>query len=96
MYQSFKVIKIWWYLEYPSKKEYASYPAVMFNTSSMKGNGYGIFFVAAFSFLKFIQVFNLPFFLGTTTMGDNHVASFTNWINPTTNNLSISCLTTIT
>jgi hypothetical protein len=47
----------------------------MFNTSSVKGNGYGDFFVGAFSFLKSIQIFNLPFFLGTITMGDNHIAS---------------------
>jgi hypothetical protein len=46
----------------------------MFNISAIKGNVYGSFFVAAFSFLKSIQILNLPFFLGTTTMGDNHVA----------------------
>jgi len=67
----------------------------MFNTSYVKGNGYGSFFVAAFSFLKSIQIHSLPFFLGTTTMGDNHVISFTNSMNPTSNNLSISCLTTV-
>jgi hypothetical protein len=30
--------------------------------------------------------------LGTTTMGDNHVASFSNWMNLVVNNLSISYL----
>jgi hypothetical protein len=34
----------------------------------------------------------LPFFLGTITMGDNHVASSTNLMNPIANNLSIFCL----
>jgi hypothetical protein len=57
----------------------------------VKGNGYRSFFVAVFNFLKSIQIFSLPFFLGTTTMGDNHVASSTYLINLTTNNLSISC-----
>jgi hypothetical protein len=33
------------------------------------------FFVDAFNFLKFIQILSMPFFLGTTTMGDNRVAS---------------------
>jgi hypothetical protein len=47
-------------------------------------------------FLKSIQILNLPFFLGTTTMGDNHVTSFTNSMDPTTNNLSISYLTVVT
>ncbi len=61
----------------------------------MKSNGYGSFFVAAFSFLKSIQILNLPFFLGTITMADNHVASSTDLMNPTTNNLSISYLTII-
>jgi hypothetical protein len=36
-----------------------------------------LFLVALLSFLKSTQIFNLPFFLGTTIMGDNHVASFT-------------------
>jgi hypothetical protein len=31
-------------------------------------------------------------FLGTISMGDNHVASSTNWINPAAYNLFISCL----
>jgi hypothetical protein len=72
-----EAIEIWWYHEYPSKKEYVSYLATMFNTSSVKGNGYGSFFVATFSFLKSIQILSLPFLLSTTIMGDNHVASST-------------------
>ncbi len=68
----------------------------MFRTSYVKNNGYGSFFVAIVSFLKFTQTFNLPFFLGITTMGDNHVASSTNWMNPFVNNLSISSLTIVT
>ncbi len=63
----------------------------MFNTSFVKGNGYGSFYVVAFNFLKSTQILNLPFFLGTTTMGDNHVASFTDSMNLVANNLSISC-----
>ncbi len=47
----------------------------MFNIPYVKGNGYGSFFMVAFSFLKSIQILSLPFFLGITTMGDNHVAS---------------------
>jgi hypothetical protein len=31
----------------------------------------------------------LPFFLGTTSMGDNHVASSIDSMNPIANNLSI-------
>ncbi len=50
----------------------------MFRISSVKGNGYGSFFVATFSFLKSIQIFSSPFFLGTITMGDNNVTSYTN------------------
>ncbi len=53
------------------------------------------FFVVFLSFLKSIQIFNLPFFLGTTTMGDNHVASFIDWITPVTNSLLMSCLTIV-
>jgi hypothetical protein len=67
----------------------------MFKTSSVKCNGYGSFFVATFSFMKSIQIFNFPFFLGITTMGDNHVASSIDWMNPGTNNLSIYYLTLI-
>ncbi len=54
LYFSSRAIKIWWYHEYPSKKEYVSYPTIVFNTSSMKSNGYGSFFVATFNFLKSI------------------------------------------
>jgi len=95
LYMCSEVINIWWYHEYPSKKEYASYPATVFNTSYVKGNGYGTFFVAAFSFLKSILILNLPFFLGTTIMGDNHVTSSTYSMNPIVNNLFISCLTNV-
>ncbi len=48
--------------------------------------------MVAFSFLKFIHSFNLPFFMGTTTMGDNHVAYSIDSMNQFTNNLVISCL----
>ncbi len=56
------------------KKEYASYLAIVFITSFIKGNGYGSFFVVTFNFLKSIQIIKFPFFLGAITMGDNHVA----------------------
>ncbi len=88
---SFGAIDIWWYPKYPFKKEYVSYPAIVFNTSFVKGNEYGSFFVAIFSFLKSIQILSLPFFLGITTMGDNHVASSTDWMNLANNNLFICC-----
>ncbi len=68
----------------------------MFSTSFMKGNGHGSFFVVAFSFLKFIQILDLPFFLGTITMGDNYVAYSTYSMNSATNNLSISYLIDVT
>jgi hypothetical protein len=42
--------------------------------------------------LKSTQVLNFPFFLSTTTMGDNHVASFIGWMNLAINNLSMSYL----
>jgi hypothetical protein len=58
----------------------------------MKGNGYGSFYVAVFNFLKSIQIFNLPFFLGTIIMGDNHVVFSIDSMNPVVNNLFISCL----
>jgi len=54
LYLSFGVIEFWWHHEYPLKKEYVSHPTILLNISSMKGNGYGSFFVAAFSFLKSI------------------------------------------
>jgi hypothetical protein len=54
LYVSFGAMEIWWYHEYPFKKEYVSYPATMFKTSSVKGNGYGSFFVVAINFLEFI------------------------------------------
>jgi hypothetical protein len=36
------------YLEYPSKKEYVSHLATVFNISFVKGNEYESFFVATF------------------------------------------------
>jgi len=68
----------------------------VFNTSFLKGNGYGSFFVVAFSFLKPIQILSLPFLLGTITMGENHVTSSTKSMNIIANNLSIFCLTVVT
>jgi ABC-type spermidine/putrescine transport system permease subunit II len=53
-----------------------------------------IFLVALLSFLKSTQIPKFPFFLGTTTIGDNHVASSIGWINPIVNSLLISYLTT--
>jgi len=67
----------------------------VFKTLAIKGNGYGSFFMATFSFLKSIQILSLPLFLGTTTMGDNHVTFSRDWMNLTTNNLSISYLTNV-
>jgi hypothetical protein len=52
--------------------------------------------VDAFSFLKSLQIFNLPFFFGTITMGANHVTSFTYSMNLIANNLFIFCLTVVT
>jgi len=46
-----------------------------------------------FNFIKSTQIFNFPFFLGTTTIGDNHVASSIGWMNLVATNLSISCST---
>jgi hypothetical protein len=66
----------------------------MLITSSIKGNKYGSFFVVAFSLMKFIQIYSFPSFLGI--MGDNHVASSINWMNLTTNYLSISYFTIVT
>jgi hypothetical protein len=96
LYLSFEVIEIWWYLKYPSKKEYASYPTIVFKILYVKGNGYGSFFMATFSFLKSIQIHSFPLFLGITTMDDNHVASSIYWMNLVANNLSISCLIDVT
>ena len=55
-------------------KEYAAYPITVSRTSSMNGRGYGSFLVAALRRLKSTQILNLPFFFGTTTIGDNQVA----------------------
>ncbi len=54
LYLIYEAIDIWWYHEYPSKKKYASYPAIVVNISFVKGNGYGSLFVVTFNFLKFI------------------------------------------
>jgi hypothetical protein len=62
----------------------------------LKGNGYGSFFVISFGFLKSIQILSLRFFLGTIMMGDNHVPSSTDSMNPIANDLSISYLTVVT
>jgi len=70
--------------------------ATMFKPSYVKGNGYGSFFMATISFLKSIQIVNFPLFLGIITMGDNHVVFSIDWMNPTANNLSISCLIAVT
>lgn len=96
MYLSFGVMDIWWNLEYLSKKDYSSCPIIVFNTSSVKGNGYGYLLVVAFRFLKSTQIMNLPFFFGTTTIGDNQVVSSMGYINHVANNLFMSCLTTTT
>jgi hypothetical protein len=74
LYLFFRAIKIWWYLKYPSKKEYASYLIIVFSISFMKGNGYGSFFVVVFSFLKSIQILSLPFFYGK-----NKIFNFITW-----------------
>jgi hypothetical protein len=50
------------------------------------------FFVEALSFVKSTQIMSFSFFLSTTTIGDNQVASSTCLIKPTTSNLSISYL----
>jgi hypothetical protein len=62
----------------------------------VKGKGYGSFFVATFNLQMSTHIQGLPFFFNTTTIGDNQVASSTNAINPTTNNLSKSYLTIAT
>ncbi len=64
-------------------------------TSSIKGNGYGSFLVAALSFLKSTQILSFPFFLSTTTIGDNQVASSTSLIKHVAGNLLISYLTVV-
>ena len=55
-------------------KEYVAYPITISRTLSMNGRGYGSFLVAALRRLKSTQILNLPFFFGTTTIGDNQVA----------------------
>jgi len=67
----------------------------VFNISSVKGNGYGFFFLVTFRFLKSVQILSLPFFLSTITMVDNHVVFSTNSMNQAANNLFIFCLTIV-
>jgi hypothetical protein len=67
----------------------------MFSASSKNGKGYGFFMVALLNFQKSSKYFSLPFFLSTTIMGDNHVASSIGWINLVTNNFSMSYLKVI-
>ena len=55
-------------------KEYAAYPITVSRTSSVNGRRYKSFLVAALRRLKSTQILNLPFFFGTTTIGDNQVA----------------------
>jgi hypothetical protein len=68
-------------------------PTIVFNISSKNGKGQGSFLLALFNFIKSIQIINFPFFLGTTTIGDNHIASSIGWMNHVATNLLISCLT---
>ncbi len=62
----------------------------------MKGKGYKSFLMVTINFWKFTQIMNLPFFFSTMMMGDNHVTFYMNLMNPTPNNLSMSCLPTTT
>jgi hypothetical protein len=62
----------------------------------VKCNGYGSFFVATFSFIKSTHILSFQFFLGTTTIGDDQVAFSIGCVNPTINNLSMSCLMVVT
>ena len=52
-------------------KEYAAYPITVSRTLSVNSRGYGSFLVAALRHLKSTQILSLPFFFGTTTIGDN-------------------------
>ncbi len=88
-YLSFGIMDIWWYPKYPSKEKYSSHPTNVFHTSYVNGNGKGSFFIVAFSFLKSTQILSFPYFLATTTIGDNHVASSTSCIKFVVNSLSI-------
>jgi hypothetical protein len=51
--------------------------------------------MATLSFLKSTQIFNFSYFLGTTTIGDNQVASSTSLMKLIASILSISCLTMV-
>jgi hypothetical protein len=68
-------------------------PTTMFNTSLKNGTGQGFLLLALFSFIKSIQIINFSSFLGTTTIGDNHIASSIGWMNHVATHLSIYCLT---
>jgi hypothetical protein len=61
-----------------------------------EGQWVKVYFVVALSFLKLMQIFKFPFFLGIISISDKHVVSLTNLMKPTTNNLSMSCLTIVT
>jgi hypothetical protein len=52
-----------------------------------------IFLCCHIELLEIHTNFQLPIFLGTTTIGDNQVASSTSLIKPTTSNLFMFCLT---
>jgi hypothetical protein len=68
----------------------------LFRTSFVfKENGYGYFFVVTFNFLKFTHILNSPFFLGTTTVDDNQMASSTCCINHVVNDLFMFCSTVV-
>jgi CTP-dependent riboflavin kinase len=69
---------------------YVSQLAIVFDTSYVNGHGKGSFFIAAFNFTKSTQILNFSFFLGTTTIDDNHVASSASCMKHVVNNLSMS------
>jgi len=75
-------MEILWYLEKSFRNVQTSCPATMLITSSVKSNGYGSFLIVALSFQKSTQILNFPFFLSTTTIGDNQVASSIGLIKP--------------
>jgi hypothetical protein len=55
-----------------------------------------VLLVVMLNFLKWTQILNFPFFLGTTTIGNSQVASSTGLMKPTTSSLLMSCLTMAT
>jgi hypothetical protein len=87
LYLSYRIMDIWWYPKYPSKNEYTSHPTTVFSTSFVNGNGKGFFFFVAFNFLKSTKILSFPFFFGTSTICDNHVAFSTCCINLVINSL---------